>query len=95
MQRLLGVGMWAFCNSSHGEGENKGPADPFHPWLCLASSSHLSSTREGSVVRCCGCSPADTWRDQDPVLSKVMKCEPFPSVIFNALNPATVLLRLW
>ena len=77
------------------KGKIKPPAAPFHPWPCLALASHLSGAGEGCGVRCRDCSPADTWRDQDPVLSKVMKCEPFPSVIFNALNPATVLLRLW
>lgn len=75
-------------------GKQKPPAAPFYPWPRSVSASHLSGAREGCGVRRQDCSPADTWRDQDPVLSKVMKCEPFPSVIFNALNPATVLLRL-
>lgn len=96
MQRVLGIkDLYILQRQVREKREIKPPAAPFHPWPRLASASHLSGTREGCAVRCRDCSPADTWRDQDPVLSKVMKCEPFPSVIFNALNPATVLLRLW
>lgn len=96
MQRVLGVrDLYVLRRQVREKGKIKPPAAPFHPWPRLASASHLSGVREGCGVRCRDCSPADPWRDQDPVLSKVMKCEPFPSVIFNALNPATVLLRLW
>lgn len=96
MQRVLSVrDLYILQRQVREKGKIKSPAAPFHPWPHLASASHLSGVREVCGVRCRDCSPADTWRDQDPVLSKVMKCEPFPSVIFNALNPATVLLRLW
>lgn len=52
-----------------GRWEMKPPASP--------CSHHfgLSSTRQGSEG-----SPEDPWRDQDPVLSRVMKCEPFPQL---------------
>lgn len=36
-------------------------------------ASHLSGARAVCGERCRDCSPAHTWRDQDPVLSKVMK----------------------
>lgn len=57
------------------------PASPCSHHFGLTPEQRARWGREGS--------PADPWRDQDPVLSRVMKCEPFPSVIFNV-----VLLRL-
>lgn len=62
--------LYIFATAGEGNVGNKTPCIPLLP--------HLSGAGRGSEG-----SPADPWRDQDPVLSRVMKCEPFPSVIFN------------
>lgn len=77
MQGALPTGGFVhFAPAGEGKVGNKAPC--IQPPAPSTLSSHLSGAGQG-----CEGSPADPWRDQDPVLSRVMKCEPFPSVIFN------------